>query len=449
MLSALRQTWNDLRHLARARDNVLAAWPKSYFRRELITVNLGFGRKMFVVNSPAGVQHVMVGNGKNYRKSPGNTQMLKPLLGSGLFVSEGELWQRQRRMSNPAVHSSRLVGYAKLITNQGEKLVADWRARDDGHEEDVTETFTLLTANIISEIMFGFTLGEQRVRLLYDAFVEYQSSHGRMHFGEFVGLPAWLPRPGARRGRRAVEKFDSVLAEILAAGRAAHGGEGPDNFLHMLLAFRDEEGKPMEPGLVRDEMASIFLAGHETTAITLGWAFWLLEQHPEIEAKLHAELTTVLGGRTPAFEDVPRLTYTRAVLDETLRLYPPVHAFSRQAIGDDEVGGTKIAAGSFVTVSSWVLHRHTLWWSEPEVFKPERFLPGAAQKIDQRAYIPFGAGARICLGKHLGLLESTLLLAQLAQHFRLRVRPGHPVEPLARMTLRPRHGLPMRITRRV
>ena len=204
----------------------------------------------------------------------------------------------------------------------------------------------------------------------------------------------------------------------------------------------------MDPGLVRDEMASIFLAGHETTAITLGWAFYLLERHPEVEARVHAELDQVLGGRTPTFEDMPSLVFTRAVIDETLRLYPPVHVFTRQAIGPDEISGHKIPAGAFVTISSWVLHRHTLWWDEPEAFKPERFLPGNAQKINPFAYIPFGAGARICLGKHLGLLESTLLLAQIAQSFRLRVRPGHTVEPLGRMTLRPRGGLPMRIARR-
>ncbi|MEI6860738.1 MAG: cytochrome P450 [Verrucomicrobiota bacterium] len=446
MLKTLRSTWNDLRHLARARDNVIAAWPKSYYRRELIPVRC-LHRWMFVINNPEGVQRVMVGNAKNYRKSPGNTQMLKPLLGNGLFVSEGELWQRQRRMSNPAVHGSRLQGYSKIITAAGEKLLAGWREHGDGHEEDVTETFTLLTADIISEIMFGYALGD-RVHTLYDAFVEYQASHGRMHLTEFLGLPAWLPRPGQWRGRRAVAKFDEVLAEILAAGRAANGGESPDNFLHMLLAFRDDEGRPMEPSLIRDEMASIFLAGHETTAITLGWALWLLEKHPEVEARLLAELDRVLTGRPPTFEDAPNLPYTRAVIDETLRLYPPVHTFTRQAIGPDEVSGQKIAAGQFVTITSWVLHRHTLYWEEPEVFKPERFLPGATQKIDQRAYIPFGAGARICLGKHLGLLESTLLLAMIAQSFRLRLRPGHLVEPLGRMTLRPRHGLPMRIERR-
>jgi cytochrome P450 len=445
MLKKLRSTVNDLRHLLRARENVIAVWPKSYYRRELIPVRC-LNRWMFVVNSPAGVQQVMVGNAKNYRKSPGNTQMLRPLLGNGLFVSEGELWTRQRRLSSPATHGSRLQGYAKIITTAGAAMLADWRARGDVHEEDVTEAFTLLTADIISQIMFGYKLGD-RVHLLYEAFVEYQASHGRMHLLEFLGLPTWLPRPSLRRGRKAVDKFDRVLAEILRAGRDS-SGEMPENFLHLLLSFRDEEGKAMDPGLVRDEMASIFLAGHETTAITLGWAFYLLERHPEVEVRVQEELARVLGGRTPGFEDAPSLPYTRAVIDETLRLYPPVHAFTRQAIGADEIGGHKIPAGSFITISSWVLHRHTLWWEEPEVFKPERFLPGQVQKINHHAYIPFGAGARICLGKHLGLLESTLLLAQIAQSFRLRVRPGHTVEPLGRMTLRPRGGLPMRIQRR-
>jgi cytochrome P450 len=325
-------------------------------------------------------------------------------------------------------------------------MLAGWRARGDPHEQDVTEAFTLLTADIISQIMFGQKLGD-RVHLLYEVFVEYQASHGRMHLLEFLGLPLWLPRFSGRRGRRAVDKFDGVLAEILRADREA-GGERPENFLQLLLSFRDEEGRPMAPGQVRDEMASIFLAGHETTALTLGWAFYLLERHPAAEARLQEEIARVLGDRAPAFEDVPNLPFTRAVVDETLRLYPPVHVFTRQALGADEISGHKIPAGSFVTISSWVLHRHTLWWEEPEVFRPERFLPGNAQKINPHAYIPFGAGARICLGKHLGLLESTLLLAQIAQSFRLRVRPGYAVEPLGRMTLRPRGGLPMRIERR-
>ncbi len=445
MLTQIRSTWNTFRHLVRARENVITVWPKSYYRRELIPVHC-LNRWMFVVNSPAGVQQVMVSNAKNYRKSPGNTQMLKPLLGNGLFLSEGELWTRQRRLSNPATHGTRLPGYAQIITTAGQAMLAEWRTHPGPHEEDVMETFTLLTANIISQIMFGYKLGDS-VHTLYEAFVEYQASHGRMHLLEFLGLPSWLPRPSLWRGRKAVDKFDRVLAEILRAGKDSEG-EMPENFLHMLLSFRDEEGKPMEPSLVRDEMASIFLAGHETTAITLGWAFCMLERHPEVERQLHEELDRVLGGRAPAFADVPNLTYTRAVIDETLRLYPPVHAFTRQAIGADEISGQKIPAGSFITITSWVLHRHTLYWEEPDVFKPERFLPGNLQKINHHAYIPFGAGARICLGKHLGLLESTLLLAMIAQSFRLRVRAGHVVEPLGRMTLRPRGGLPMRIERR-
>lgn len=447
MFKSLRRSWTDFRQLLRARDNVIAVYPKWIYKREFVPVRCGLNRWMFILNKPEAVQQVMVTNAKNYRKSPGNTQMLSPLLGQGLFVSEGELWTRQRRLSNPSTHHSRLQGYARVIAEAGAELLADWEKRGERHEEDVTVCFTVLTAEIISRLMFGYRLGAS-AQTLYDAFVEYQASHGRMHLLEFVGLPEWLPRPGQRKGRRAVEKFDRVLGEILEAGRAANGGESPENFLHMLLGWRDEQGQPMPPSLVRDEMASIFLAGHETTAITLGWAFWLLEQHPALEARLHEELALVLGGRPPAFEDVPKLAFTRAVIDETLRLYPPVHAFTRQAIGADVIDGHAIPAGSFITISSWVLHRHTLHWDEPEAFRPERFLPGAAREVQPYAYIPFGAGGRICLGKHLGLLEATMLLAVIAQDYRLRLRPGHPVEPVGRMTLRPSAGLPMVIERR-
>lgn len=445
MFKALRSNWKDFRQLLRARRNIVAVWPKWIYKRTFAKVRC-LNRWMFILNEPAAVQQVMVTNAKNYRKSPNNTQILGPLLGQGLFVSEGELWTRQRRLSNPATHHSRLQGYSAIIAESAAEFLADWQQRGR-HEEDITHSFTILTAEIISRIMFGYRLGASG-QTLYDAFVEYQSSHGRMHLIEFLGLPSWIPRPGQRRGRRAVEKFDRVLAEILAAGRAANGGETPENFLHLLLSWRDEQGQPMDPALVRDEMASIFLAGHETTAITLGWAFWLMEKHPEVEARVHEEIERVLGSRAPAFEDVPKLAYTRAVIDETLRLYPPVHAFTRVAIGPDVIGDHPIPAGSFITIASWVLHRHTLLWDEPEAFRPERFLPGAAREVQPYAYIPFGAGGRICLGKHLGLLESTLLLAVIAQSYRLRLRPGHPVEPVGRMTLRPSHGLPMVIEAR-
>jgi cytochrome P450 len=216
----------------------------------------------------------------------------------------------------------------------------------------------------------------------------------------------------------------------------------------MLISYRDPQGQPMAPDLIRDEMASIFLAGHETTAITLSWAFFLLSQHPAVEQRVHEEIERVLGDRSPRFEDVPNLTYCRAVIDETLRLYPPVHIFSRQAIGDDEISGQRVPAGSYITISSWLLHRHEKYWEEPKVFRPERFLPPQSQNLQHFAYIPFGAGSRICMGKHLGLLEATLLFVLVAQSFRLRVPAGVAVEPLGRMTLRPGPGMSLRLERR-
>ncbi len=385
----------------------------------------------------------MATNGKNYVKSPMNNQTLKPLLGDGLFVSEGELWTRQRRVMAPSTHSNRLAGYAQTVLEEGQTAIAAWQQLPADADLDTTETFTLLTAEIISRIMFGFRLGDDRVRQLFESFADYQVSYGRVDTLEIYGVPAWFPRWSLRRGKKAIQRFDKVLLEILEYGEKTCG-ETPENLLDMLLSYRDEHGQRMAPKLVRDEMASIFLAGHETTAITLSWAFYLLELHPECEKHLHQELDEVLKGAPPTFEDLPKLVYARAVIDETLRLYPPVHVFSRQALAEDEIMGKKVPAKSIMVISSWLLHRHELLWDRPNEFRPDRFMPDAAKKIHPFAYIPFGAGARVCLGKHLGIMEAVLLLAMTAQKFRLRLRTGHPVEPLGRITLRALHGIPMR-----
>jgi cytochrome P450 len=448
MLKPLRDTWDMVRSLHRARNNMITAWPKSYYRREFAHERY-LGRSHFLVNDPVGVHWVMVGNARNYRKSPANTQTLKPLLGNGLFVSEGDLWTRQRRTMNPATHTQRLEGYARTIVETTAEMLAGWRAHGpDGFMRDVTEPFTLVTAEIISRLMFNYPLGQQGMRL-FEAFKDYQASHGRVHMSEFFGVPSWFPRPGRRRGRRAVEKFDAVLLEIIRTARARGQPCEFDDLLQMLLDFRDEQGQPMDPALVRDEVASIFLAGHETTAITLTWAFYLLEKHPRVQARLLQEIADVLGARSPTFADLGKLAWARAIVEETLRLYPPVHVFSRQAIDDDIVCGQPVPAGSLVTISSWVLHRHQKYWDDPAAFKPERFLPAQAHITNRAAYLPFGLGPRVCLGKHLGLMEATLLLTMVAQNFELRLKPGHPVEPLGRMTLRPRFGMPMQIVARV
>lgn len=445
MLAYLRDIRETLRTFAQARDNMVAAWPKSFYRREFIVENI-FGRKLFIVNSPAGVQRVFVTNAANYRKSPANTATLKPLLGRGLFVSEGELWTRQRKIMSPATGPNRLAPYAEVIRECGGELLESWAGRGEGFTVDVNEPFTITTAEVISRIMFGYRLGPD-AWTLYEAFKDYQASAGRVHVAEILGLPAWVPRPGMFAGRRAVAQFDEVLHRIIASART-RSEPARGNLIEMLLNYRDEQGRPMAADLVRDEVASIFLAGHETTAITLAWAFYLLDQHRPAEEHVHAEIARVLGDRPPGIADLDQLPFCRAVIDETLRLFPPVHVFSRQAMGDDVVCDHPVPKGAFVTVSSWVLHRHQLWWEAPNEFRPERFLPENAAKINRFAYIPFGTGPRVCLGKHLGLLEATMLFVMIAQRFQLRLPAGHRVEPLGRMTLRPRWEMPMIVTSR-
>jgi cytochrome P450 len=441
MLNYLRDSLVTLRALRLARDNMVAAWPISYYRREFIAERI-LGRRIFIVNCPAGVQQVFVTNARNYRKSPSNSATLTPLLGQGLFVSEGDLWTRQRKVMTPAVAHGRMADYARIVIAAGTEAVDAWKAKgDQAFEVDVNEPFTILTAEVISQIMFGYRLGAQGGEL-YEAFKAYQETAGRVHVAELLGLPAWLPNPGRRSGRKAVARFDAVIADILAAGRR-RGVAAPDDLLNMLFSFRDEAGQPMSPVLMRDEVASIFLAGHETTAITLAWAFYLLDRHPMVEARVHEEVDRVLGDRVPVGGDLERLPFCRAVIDETLRLFPPVHIFSRQALADDVVCGHLVPKGSFVNVASWVLHRHKLFWKDPQEFRPERFLPENADQIERFAYIPFGTGPRVCLGKHLGILEATMLFAMVAKSFRLRLKPGTAVEPLGRMTLRPRWGMPM------
>jgi len=441
-LSRLKSAWFILKRLRRVRDNAIAAWPNFCYKRELIAFRV-LRTSLFIINHPPSIQRVMATNGKNYVKSPMNTQALKPLLGDGLFLSEGELWTRQRRLMAPSTHTNRLAAYAQTVIEEGRTAIEAWHRLPPNTDLDTTETFTLLTAEIISRIMFGFRLGDERVRQLFEAFKDYQASHGRAHVLEIFGVPTSFPRWSMRRGKKAIRRFDEVLLEILEYGKRSCG-EVPENLLDILLNYRDDQGRPMAPNLVRDEMASIFLAGHETTAITLSWAFYLLERNPECEKRLHEELEEVIKGATPTFEDLPKLVYARAVIDETLRLYPPVHVFSRQAIAEDEIMGKKVPAQSMMVISSWLLHRHELLWDKPNAFRPDRFMPDAAKKIHPFAYIPFGAGARVCLGKHLGIMEAVLLLAMTAQKFKLRLRTGHPVEPLGRMTLRALNGIPMR-----
>jgi cytochrome P450 len=266
----------------------------------------------------------------------------------------------------------------------------------------------------------------------------------RPNIMDFLGLPEWLAAlPRRHVADRTLGEFDAEIDRLIRLRTQASGG-GHNDLLARLIAARDAEtGSGMTAKDVRDHVITIFMAGHETTAMAMTWIWYLLSQHPREEAILHAELAAVLGGRTPADEDVGKLVYTRMVIEESMRLYPPVHTISRAALADDTVAGRFVPRGSTVLIAPWVLHRHRLLWKNPEAFIPERFSPEQSAARPRFSYLPFGGGRRICIGAAFAMTEATVLLATIAQRYRLRLVPGHPVEPRGLITLRARHGMQM------
>lgn len=421
--------------------NMIGYWPDAAFEGEVHARRMLLGWT-FTANCPAAVRHVLLDNADNYRKSRISQRLLSPALGKGLLTSEGEIWRRQRRILAPAFQARRITSFAPVMTEATEAMLARWRNHAKDRPLDIAEEMMRLTLEIIGRTMFSSDLGARGDEIGH-AVTEYQESGGRPSLLDLLNLPDFVPRPGSRRAREAVRTLDEAMGAILTR-RRERGAEGADDLLALLLAARDEEtGEGMSDQMIRDEVATIFTAGHETTANGLNWTWYLLSQHPEVRATLEAELASVLGGRTPTADDLPRLVYTRMVFDEAMRLYPPVHTIGREAIADDELMGLPVPKNSVVLVVPWLLHRHRALWVDPERFDPERFRPEIAAARPRYTYLPFGGGPRICIGMGFALQEAVLILATVAQHFRLRLAPGARVEPVGRITLRPLHGLQM------
>jgi len=425
------------------RENLVATWNEEAFDKTFLSRKV-LRRWLFVLNDPADIKHVLLDNASNYVKSDLANRVLGPMLGKGLLLSEGELWRRQRRVMSPSFNHKRIRDFGAVMAAVAQATVARWEAEGEG-ARDIADEMMRATLDIVARAMFSTELGDE-VRRVGDAVTRYQESLGRLSLPDMLGLPPWFPRPGQRQGYRALAELDAAI-DALIDERA--DGEDRGDLLAMLLNARDAEtGAAMDRRQVRDEAATIITAGHETTANALTWTFYLLAKHPWAEARLHAELDEVLDGRAPTFDDVAKLRYARMVIDEAMRLYPPAHTLERQAVADDEVGGRRIPAGSAVIVSPWVLHRHRKLWDRPEAFDPERFAPERAEGRPRYAYLPFGGGPRICIGAGFALTEAAILLAAIAQRFRLRLAANQPVEPVGLITLRPRHGLPMTVERR-
>ncbi len=407
----------------------------------------GLRERHRIVNEPQAIKHVLLDNAGNYVRADIARRLLEPGLGRGLLTSEGERWRKHRRIMAPSFDHRSIIGYAPIMTEIASGLADQWDRLPEGAELDVAAAMMHVTLHIISRAMFSSD-SDDIVDTVERGVARYQSSV-RPGLLDLLGAPDWLARlasPG--RGRGILNDFDKAIDRLLAAREHA-GDAQPKDLLARLIAARDEEtGGGMTSQEVRDQVVTIFMAGHETTALALTWTWYLLSQHPAAEARLHGELDAVLGGRPPRHEDLARLPYARMVIEESMRLYPPAHTISRQAVGDDAVLGHRIPAGSAIIIAPWLLHRKPALWSDPLRFDPERFSSQMSAQRHRFAYIPFGAGPRICIGMAFAMAEAVLILAAIAQRYRLRLKAGHPVEPQGLITLRPRYGMRMHLERR-
>lgn len=409
---------------------------------DLVRLDLGFAA-IYLVTLPEHVRHVLVDNHENYWKGTlfGRARFL---FGNGLVLNEGESWKRQRRLMQPAFAHRRTTSLVPLMSEVVEQRLAGWEAAcAAGRPVDVGEEMMSLTLRIIAKTMFSLSIGDAELDEMARAFNTALHHMTRRMFTFF--LPEWVPLPGQRGCREAVATLEKTTYRIIGERRERRGsGEDLHDLLTMLLSARDEStGEGMTDLEIRDEVMTTLFGGYEATADALTWSWYLLDRHPEIDARLREEVAAVTGGRTPTFEDLARLTYTAQVAEEVMRLFPPFWFYTRTAHGDDEINGHRIPAGSLVLLCPYATHRHPAFWDEPEAFRPERFTPERAASRPRDAYFPFGTGQRMCIGRHLAMLEMQLILAMVAQRYRPRLVPGHPVVPRAGTSLRAEKGILM------
>ena len=399
-------------------------------------------RHGYLITNPRDVRHVLQDNARNYHKSP-LYEKLRISIGNGLLTSEDDFWLRQRRIAQPAFSRQRISALAAVMSGAAREAVQRWEASRPAAPVDIADEMMRITRTVVLRALLGADLGPFAYRV-DDAWKVMNEHIGESFWS--LGLTDHLPTPRQRRFQRARAVLQAAVDHLIADRRRSPSDRG--DLLSMLMTARDEEtGETMTDRQLRVEVTTFLLAGQETTSLVLTWTWFLLSEHPQARMRLDAELDA-LGGRPPELADLPNLPYTRMVIDEAMRLYPPAWGFSRQALGDDELGGYHLPRGWLAFVIPFVLHRLPAFWEDPDRFDPERFSPERSGARPKFVYIPFGAGPRQCIGNHFALLEAQLVIATLAQRFRLRLVPGHRVEPWPLITLRPRYGMPMFIEHR-
>lgn len=417
--------------------------PLGFFARcannygDIVKITGGF--TTYLLNHPDYIEQMLVSQHQHLVKSQ-LSQILRPVLGNGLLLSEGDFWRQQRRLIQPAFHRDRIMGYGTVMATYTQQMLSTW---NDGDVRDVHHDMMQLTLAIVAKTFFGSSIDN-------DVEVFDRAANAVLtHFDRrttnllFFLLPDWVPIPANLRFHQANQAVDRVIYRIIQERRES--GEDTGDLLSMLLHLQAEDGTRMTDQQVRDEVMTFMMAGHETTAVALSWAWYLLATHPEVEEKLLTELQTVLAGRTPTFADLPKLRYTEWVIMEAMRLYPPVWAYARRVVEACEIAGYPVKPGMELLACPWITHRDPRWFTNPDQFNPDRWANDLIKRIPTFAYFPFGGGSRICIGKAFAMMEASLILAAVAQKYHMTLISKDSIEPWASISLRPKHGVQVRL----
>jgi cytochrome P450 len=426
--------------------NPLECWAAQHFEQPIVAGGLPIGH-VLLVHEPTAIRRVLLDNSANYRKDHLQRRVLSAGLSQGLLSAEGEQWRLQRRVLAPIFARKAVMDFTSAMMEAAEALIHRWSNLGDGTTIDVAAEMARVTLGVLERTIFsdGFGSDAEDVRA---AMATYFNTIGKISPLDLLGVPNFIPRLSRLRVRPTLKFFEVEVDKVISTRRRILAEEpdgAPDDLLTRLLEALDTNTDVTESE-VRSNILTFIAAGHETTANTLSWAMFLLSQSPQWRERVSAEVDRELA--CPAAGMVDRLVETRAVIEETIRLYPPIAAISRVALDGDDLNGEQAKPGSLIVISPYVLHRHRLLWDHPDVFDPQRFLGGAREKIDRFAYLPFGAGPRKCIGSAFALQEAALVLAMIAKHFSFQLKPGHVVWPTLRVTLRPTNGLPMIIRKR-
>jgi cytochrome P450 len=409
-------------------------------------VRLGRGPlENYVIFHPTDIRRVLQDNNQNYEKGA-IIARTKILIGEGLFTSEGDFWRRQRRLAQPAFHHRQIAGFIGTMADAAKGMLRRWQGlAPRGDTFDLAAEMSRVTLAVVGRTLFSLDLDAEAATVgaaLREALV-YTNRRTTL----YLPLPLFVPTTSNRRFKSARRTLDRVAYEIIETRRRR--STSGDDLLGMLMDARDPDtGKGMSDRQLRDEVMTFLLAGHETTAVTLAWTFYLLARNPHAEAQVREELDRVLGGRTPTIDDLPKLAYTRMVIEEAMRLYPPVPGIGRQTIGPDVLGGYAIPPRTLVSIMVWVVHRHPEFWDAPERFDPERFTPARAAERPRFAYLPFSGGPRLCIGSEFALFEAQVIVAMIMQRHQVRLAVEREIEPETVLTTRPRGGVPVRLAAR-